>query len=117
MVFMKNDTPYMKLVAIVIYSSIISTLGLLVNALIAFALGGYEVTYTSLAPLFADNVTLKAIAQNFDIFRIWYYIVLILGLQIVAGLSKNKAITLVVILFLISVVFSSLSGLFPQPGV
>ncbi|MFD0769225.1 Yip1 family protein [Bacillus sp. CGMCC 1.60114] len=116
MVFMGNDTPYKKLLVIVIYSSIISSLGMLVNALIALALGGYEPTYTSLAPLMANNPTLHAIAQSFDIFKIWYYVVLALGLHIVAGLSKNKAITLVVIIFLIGIGFSSLSGFVPQPG-
>ena len=114
MVFMKNDTPYMKLVAVVIYSSIITALGTLINAVIAFALGGYEVTYTSLAPLFSDSAILKAIATNFEIFRIWYYVVLALGLQIVAGISKKSAIMLVVFLFLISVVFSAVSGSLQQ---
>jgi hypothetical protein len=116
MIFMGNDTPYKKLLSITIYSSIISAIGLLVNGLIGIILGGYETTYTSLAPLVGDNKMLQAIAGRFDIFSIWYYVVIAIGLQIVAGLSKNKAIVLVVILFLIGIGFSSLSGLFPQLG-
>jgi hypothetical protein len=116
MIFMGNDTPYKKLLAITIYSSIITAIGLFVNGIIGVILGGYETTYTSLAPLFGDNKTLQAIAGRFEIFNIWYYVVLAIGLQIVAGLSKNKAITLVVILFLIGLGFSSLSGLLPQFG-
>jgi hypothetical protein len=116
MIFMGNDTPYKKLLGITVYSSIISSIGLIVNGIIALLLGGYEATYTSLAPLVGDNKTLKAIAGRFDIFDIWYYVVILIGMQIVAGLSKTKAIALVVILFLIGIGFSSLSGLFPQFG-
>lgn len=111
MILMGNDTSYKKLLAIVIYSSFISSLGTLVNNMIALSLGGYEPTYTSLAPLLANNDMLHTIAKNFDIFQIWYYFVLVIGLNIVAGLSKNKAITLVVVIFLIGIGLSSLSGL------
>ncbi|PLR95930.1 Yip1 family protein [Bacillus sp. T33-2] len=114
---MGKSTPYKKVLAILIYSSIISALGVLINGLIALALGGDEASYTSLAPLVADNQMLYAIAKSFDIFQIWYYIVLAIGLHIVTGLSKNKTIILVVILFVIGVGFASIGGLVPQPGV
>lgn len=116
MMIMGNDTNYKKLLSLVIFSSMISTLGALVNGLIAFAVGGYEPNYTSLAPIFSDNPLLRSIGTNFDIFNIWYYVVLGLGLQTVAGLSKTKAITLVIIVFLLGVGISSLSGLFAIPG-
>lgn len=116
MIFMGNDITYKKLLSIVIYSSIISILGLLINGVIALAVGGYDATYTSLAPLFTDNQVLYAFMKSFDLFQIWYLVVLGLGLRIVAGLSKNQAITLVVILFLISAGLSSLSGLFQTAG-
>lgn len=116
MVIMSNDTSYKRLLVIVIYSSIITSLGIIVNTLIALAVGGYEAFYTSLAPVFADNNLLYAIAQSFDIFQIWYYVVLGIGLHIVAGISRNKAITLVVIVFIIGVGLSSLGGLIPQPA-
>jgi hypothetical protein len=112
MVFFGNDTPYMKLVAVVLYSSVISALGLIINELLALLLGSYEAAYTSLAPLVGDNLKLKAIAGSFDIFQIWYYVILAIGLNIVAGLSKNKAILLVVIVFLIGLGFSFLGSLF-----
>ncbi|MGG5252583.1 Yip1 family protein [Neobacillus sp. SM06] len=116
MVIFGNDTSYKKLFALVVFSSIISSLGLLVNGLIALAVGGYEPIYTSLAPLAGENKLLSAIFKNFDIFTIWYYVVLALGFRIVAGLSKNKAILIVVIVFLLSIGFSSLSGLIAVPG-
>lgn len=116
MVLLGNDTSYKKILPLVIFSNIISSLGLLINGLIALAVGGYEPVYTSLAPLFGDNIMLSSIGKNFDIFTIWYYVVLAMGFQIVAGLSKNKAIMVVVIVFLISIGFSSLSGLIAIPG-
>ncbi|WML41607.1 Yip1 family protein [Neobacillus sp. OS1-2] len=116
MVFMGNDTPYMKLFAVVLYSSLIMSVGVLINGLISLAVGGYEVYYTSIAPLMGDNQMLKLIASNFDIFHIWYYVVLGMGLRVVAGLSKGKVITLVVIIFLLGVALSSLGGLVPTLG-
>jgi hypothetical protein len=113
MVLLGNDTTYRQLLGIVIYSSIISALGVLINIGIALAIGGYEPTYTSLAPLFSDR-TLHAIAANFDIFNIWSYFVIGLGLNKVAGLSKTKATILVAVIFLIGVGLSSLTGLLPQ---
>lgn len=114
MVFFGNDTPYMKLVAIVIYSSIITSLGLLINAILALILGGYDTTYTSLVPLVGDNKILIAIAGNFDIFRIWYYVILAMGLNIAAGLSKNKSYTLVGLLFFIGIAISYTAAYFSQ---
>ncbi|XJZ26534.1 Yip1 family protein [Bacillota bacterium Lsc_1132] len=116
MVILGNDTTYKKLFTLVVFTSVISSLGLLINGLIALAVGGYEPIYTSLAPLAGNNKMLSAILKNFDIFTIWYYVVLALGFQIVAGLSKNKAILVVVVVFLISIGFSSLSGLIAVPG-
>lgn len=115
MIFMGNDTPYKKLLVVVIYSSFISSIGALINALLALIFGGYEPVYTSLAPIAGDNKILHSIASNFDIFNIWYYVILALGLQIVAGLSKNKATALVIIVFLIGIGISSVGGLFQTP--
>ena len=117
MVIFGNDTSYKKLFTLVIFTSIITSLGLLVNGLIALAAGGYEPIYTSLAPLAGSNKLLSGILKNFDIFTIWYYVVLALGFRIVAGLSKNKAILIVVVVFLISIGFNSLSGLLAVSGV
>jgi hypothetical protein len=114
MVILGNDTTYRKLLGVVVYSGIISVLGLFVNLIIALATGGYEPNYTSLAPLVTDK-TAHAIAANFEIFNIWYYVVMVLGLNIVAGLGKNKAVVLVVIVFLLGVGISSLSGFLPGP--
>jgi hypothetical protein len=116
MVFMSSDTRYMKLLTIVLYSSLISSIGVFINGLISLAVGEFDVTYTSLAPLVGDNKMLKSIAADFDIFHLWYYVVLGLGLKIVAGLAKNKAIALVVIVFLLNLALSLVGGFIPTPN-
>lgn len=114
MMLLGNDTTYKKLVSIVIYTSIISSLGILLNLLIAVAVGGYELTYTSLAPLAGSNQTLKAILGGFDIFQIWHYVVLGMAFHIAAGLSKNKATTLIVIFFILGILLNVAGTFLPQ---
>ncbi|WP_147535289.1 YIP1 family protein [Bacillus marasmi] len=112
MMIIGNDTTFKTLFSLVVHVSIISTVGLLLNGLIALAIGGYEPYYTSLAPLFVDNQLIHTIAVNFDIIHVWYYVVFALGLQAVAGLSKKQAITVVIIEFIIGVGFSSIGAFF-----
>lgn len=114
MMLLGNDTTYKKLVSIVIYTSIISSLGALLNLLIAVAVGGYELTYTSLSALAGNNSTLKAILDNFDIFQIWHYVVLGMALHIAAGLSKNKATTLLAIFFILGILLTVAGTLIPK---
>lgn len=53
MMFMSNDTSYMKLLSIYVYTYTISILGAIVNFIIRMILGGdIETSYTSLATLF-----------------------------------------------------------------
>jgi len=109
MAVMKNKTSYKKLLAVVIYSTIISLVGLLINSILAIITNGYDVTYTSLAPLFnQDKGILYSILQKFDIFNVWYYVVLGLGLNIVGGLGKSKTILLISLVFIITTAVSAL---------
>lgn len=113
MIIMGNDTSYKTLLSVVIHASIISVVGGVINAIINLAIGTDKVmSYTSLAPLFSGK-GLHAIAESFDIFHIWYYIVLGIGLHVVAGVSKNKVITLIVIMFIITLAINSLGGVIP----
>ncbi|OIK09967.1 Yip1 family protein [Bacillus sp. MUM 13] len=112
---MGKDTPYKTLLSVVIHASIISVLGGLINAIINLAIGADKVmSYTSLAPLINDKNFL-GVAQSIDVFHIWYYVVLGIGLHVVAELNKNKAITLIVIMFIIMLGINSLGGLIPTP--
>ncbi|WP_020062719.1 Yip1 family protein [Bacillus sp. 123MFChir2] len=112
MMFMGNDTTYKKLLSITVYSSVITCLGLLVNAVLAIILGGDGIErYTSLGPLFEKGTTAFSIGNSIEIFTIWGIFVTWLGLHITAGLSKKQATILVVIFFVISLAFSAFRGL------
>ncbi|EMA6342543.1 Yip1 family protein [Bacillus cytotoxicus] len=112
MMFMSNDTPYMKVLSIYLYTYTITILGAIVNLILKLIIGGSaETSYTSLAPLFEPGTYLHGAASAFEVFSIWGLVVMGLGLQIVAGLSKKQATILIVIFFILSVAFSSLSGI------
>ncbi|PEC21084.1 Yip1 family protein [Bacillus cereus] len=117
MMFMSNDTPYMKLLSIYVYTYTISILGAIVNFIIRMIIGGdMETSYTSLATLFEPGTVAHGAASSFEVFNIWGLVVMGLGLHITAGLSKKQATILIVIFFILSVGFSSLSGLAPKFG-
>ena len=111
MMFMGNDTSYKKLLSITVYSSIITYIGLLVNAVLAIGLGSDGTArYTSLGSLFEKGTTAFEIGNSIEIFTIWGMYVTWLGLHIAAGLSKKQATILIVIFFVISLVFSTFKG-------
>ncbi|MDM5157319.1 Yip1 family protein [Bacillus sp. DX1.1] len=115
MMLMGNDTPYMKLLSIYLYASIVTYLGVVVNLILRVVLGGDATTsYTSLGTLFEPGTFAYGIGSAFEIFSIWGLVVTGLGLHIAAGLSKKQATILVVVFFILSVAFSSLTGLTPK---
>ena len=117
MMFMSNDTSYMKLLSIYVYTYTISILGAIVNFIIRMIIGGdIETSYTSLATLFEPGTVVHGAASSFEVFNIWALVVMGLGLHITAGLSKKQATILIVIFFILSVGFTSLSGLAPKFG-
>ncbi|WP_028401528.1 Yip1 family protein [Ectobacillus panaciterrae] len=97
-----SDITYSKLLAITVYTSVISVVGGIANTILMAVLGGTELKYTSLAPLFEKGTVLSSIASSFDIFAIWAYIAMALGLQIAGGFTKNKSIVFVVIVFVVT---------------
>ncbi|EJS78512.1 Yip1 family protein [Bacillus cereus] len=114
MMFMSNDTSYKKLLAITVYSSVISLLGLLINVILAFVLGGSgQEMYTGLGPIFSSSSgVIKGIASKFEVFTIWGYIVTWLGLQITAGLSKKQATIITIVFFILALGLGALQGMF-----
>ncbi|HDR7617092.1 TPA: YIP1 family protein [Bacillus mycoides] len=118
MMFMGNDTPYMRLLSIYLHAYVITCLGRIANLIIRTVFGGeMTTTYTSLGSLFETGTVTHGIASAFDVFSLWALVVMGLGLKITAGLSKKQATMLIVILFIFSVAFSSLGGLIPNFGV
>ena len=114
MVFISNDTSYKKLLAITVYSSVISLLGLLINTILAYILGGTgQEMYTGLEPIFASSSgVVKGIVSKFEVFTIWGYAVTWLGLQITAGLTKKQATIITIVFFVLTLGIGALQGMF-----
>ncbi len=112
MMFMSNDTPYMKILSIYLYANLVTYIGGLLNIGLGFVLGGNGTDfYTSLGPLFESGTMAHGIGSSIEIFSIWSLILTGLGLHIVAGLSKKQATILIVIFFVITVGFGVVRGL------
>ncbi|EJQ86921.1 hypothetical protein IGW_05313 [Bacillus cereus ISP3191] len=116
MIFMNNDTSYKKLLAISVYGSVITTLGLFINGLLAIIIGETgEEMYTGLGPLLTSfNDVLHGAMKSFEIFTIWSLVISALGLYITAGLSKKQATVVAIIFFIFSVAFGALGGVMPK---
>ncbi|MGH0413936.1 Yip1 family protein [Bacillus cereus] len=114
MIFISNDTSYKKLLAITVYSSVISLLGLLINTILAYILGGSgQEMYTGLEPIFASSSgVVKGIVSKFEVFTIWGYAVTWLGLQITAGLTKKQATIITIVFFVLTLGMGALQGMF-----
>ncbi|EJR94170.1 Yip1 family protein [Bacillus cereus group sp. MYBK163-2] len=114
MVFMSNDTSYKKLLAITVYSSVISLIGVLINIILAYVLGGSgQEMYTGLGPIFASSSgVVKGIVSKFEVFTIWGYVVTWLGLQITAGLTKKQATIITIVFFVLTLGIGALQGMF-----
>ncbi|KEK21637.1 Yip1 family protein [Bacillus gaemokensis] len=114
MIFFGVDTTYKEVLCVTLYSIFIMKLGMLLNGTIAVLLGDYQISYTSLAPLLTDNLILYAMAQRVDVFAIWYYIVLGIGLYVLTGLHKKKIMILVIVLFIITTTLMSMGGIMQE---
>ncbi|MEF7658249.1 Yip1 family protein [Bacillus thuringiensis] len=114
MMFMSNDTSYKKLLAIIVYSSVISLIGVLINIILAYILGGSgQEMYTGLGPIFASSSgVVKGIVSKFEVFTIWGYVVTWLGLQITAGLTKKQATIITIVFFVLTLGMGALQGMF-----
>ncbi|CUB12800.1 Yip1 domain protein [Bacillus cereus] len=105
MVFFGNDTSYKTLLNIVIYTNIILIVGGLINTILSFIVGDGSTQYTSLGAIISEGTFAYGIGTAIEIFYIWNLVLVWLGLQITAGLSKVKAAIPIIILFIIKIVF------------
>lgn len=105
MMFFGNDTSYKKLLSIVVYTNIILIIGGLINGIIALILDGGATQYTSLGPLFDQGSLAYGIGNTIELFYLWNLVLIWLGLQVTAGLSKVKAAIPIIVLFIIKAVF------------
>ncbi|PFM94398.1 hypothetical protein COJ53_00275 [Bacillus cereus] len=105
MMFYGNDTSYKKIVTIIVYANIVVIIGGLINGVIALILGAGPTAYTSLGPLFDQGSLAYGIGNTIELFYLWNVVLIWLGLQITAGLSKVQAAIPIIILFIIKAAF------------
>lgn len=105
MMFYGNDTSYKKIVMIIVYTDIVVIIGGLINGVIALILGAGPTAYTSLGPLFDQGSLAYGIGNTIELFYLWNIILIWLGLQITAGVSKVKAAIPIIVLFIIKAGF------------
>ncbi|MGG0704375.1 Yip1 family protein [Bacillus paramobilis] len=105
MMFYGNDTSYKKIVMIIVYADIIVIIGGLINGVIALILGAGPTAYTSLGPLFDQGSLAYGIGNTVELFYLWNLVLIWLGLQVTAGLSKVKAAIPIIVLFIIKAGF------------
>jgi heme A synthase len=105
MMFYGNDTSYKKLVTIIVYTNIVVIIGGFINAIIALILGVAPTAYTSLGPLFEQGSVAYGIGSSIEVFYLWNIVLIWLGLQITAGVSKVKAAIPIIVLFIIKALF------------
>lgn len=109
---MGNDLSFKHIFAMVVNVAIISVLGLVVNAILAAIIDGEVASYTGLGSLMDRGTFLGGFFSSFEFFNIWRLIVLGIGFQVVGGLSKNKTIVLLSIVFILSALIGGIGGFF-----
>ncbi|MEH7255397.1 Yip1 family protein [Neobacillus niacini] len=93
------------------YIMIIGAVGLTLNAVIRYVIGGNpEISVTSLAGLL--NQEKAGILSSFEVFSIWATVVTAIGLHKTAQLSKGLAWTIAIVFFLIGIGFTFIGSLF-----
>ncbi|MCY7894395.1 toxin SDP protection protein YknW [Bacillus vallismortis] len=105
-------TTYKKMLSLGLFVSLISSLGLLVNGIVIFTTDANPLySVTSLAGIIPSDGAFASVLNTFEIFSIWSYVLLAIGLHKTGGISKKAGWISVIVLFGIIVAFSFFSGL------
>ncbi|MRX71617.1 DUF1282 domain-containing protein [Bacillus lacus] len=108
-----SDVSFKQIFSLSIFLSFISTLGGVLNTLLAAALNlDPEVYLTSLQSLVGAEGALGGILSGIEVFSIWVTVLSALGLQKVAGLSKTASWVIAIILFIGGLILAAAGGAF-----
>ncbi|MBM7603529.1 hypothetical protein JOC75_001499 [Metabacillus crassostreae] len=109
----KAEVGYKQLFSLIIYVSFISMIGQVINQFFIMMIDGNPAVYlTSLNGFIRANGVLGGMLGVIEVFSIWYYILLGIGLVKVANISKPVAYTIMVIFFIITLIVAAINGLF-----
>jgi hypothetical protein len=108
---MGGEGKFKAYLSVVGYSGVISSLYILLVLIIASFTGSLHIdpTLTSLATLVSRDstgVVLYNVLKNIDIFSIWYYVVIAIGLATVSKVKKKYVYSAVCTVFLIGLIIN-----------
>ncbi len=104
----KSNVRFKQMFSLIIFVSFITILGSIINQLLALVLGeDPAIMFTSLNSFIGATGPVGAILNSIEVFSIWYQVLLAIGLIKVAKLSKQSAITIVIVLFVIGILITA----------
>lgn len=108
----KGEGRYKQILSITGYASVISALSAIVTIITTRLTGTYSlVSFTSLASLLPEmkGSFLFGAAKAIEIFSIWQYIVIAIGLATVSKLSKKKVYIIIACVFALLVILAGIT--------
>ncbi|MGM0873455.1 MAG: Yip1 family protein [Bacillota bacterium] len=109
----KSSVTFKQMFSLMIFISFISMIGQIINQVIIVAIDGDPyIMLTSLNSFIGADGALGAVLGVIEVFSIWYYILLAIGLVKVATLSKPVAYIITIVFFSISLIIAAISGAF-----
>jgi hypothetical protein len=107
----KSTVTFKQMFSLMIFVSFISMIGQILNQLIIVAIDGDPyIMLTSLNSFIGAKGALGAVLGVIEVFSIWYYILLAIGLVKVANLSKPAAYIITIVFFSLSLIIAAISG-------
>lgn len=108
----KGQGQYKQILSITGYATVISALSTIVIIITTWFTGVFsQVNFTSLAALLPDmkGNFLYGAAKAIDVFSIWQYAVIAIGVATVSKLDKRKAYIIIACIFAVIVIFTGIS--------
>lgn len=102
---MKLTVTFVQFMSMNLYLAIIPAVGVIINVLLSIIFNidtAATSTITSLQTIFNNDGILGDIFSSFDVFIIWQFIIMAIGLQLIGKIPRSSAWTFIVVLFLIN---------------
>src|SRR5699024_7534614 len=96
---LKNKTDYKRTLSVIVHAMIVLVVGMLISVILSYLFGGQMHYYTSPLFLFEKGDFLYNLSVGLDIFTVWMFILMGLGLKIVSGISSKKAFVFIFVLY------------------